>query len=221
VKPAAILTIFLALAMSLATAQQANDNDSALKGKTREQLIACFSAQDVCGADTEWEIADSLSKPENKAFLLAQFHARSNREQKNGIIYALYHIDDPEVAAFFTKLIEDRYQDGGELYYPLNYLAKRCDQNALRILSRNGKGGYKGVPGCMQWATTVELFGKCQYKPAVPYLIDSLDATCMNIGGAADDSLRAIFPGSLRFDSPTKEQVYFWHLTTATTKPKN
>ena len=219
-KSARISIILLVILGSLTEAQHKSNVDSALKGKTREQLIACFSVQDLCGADGEWDIADSLSKASNKAFLFSQFQARGDMEQKSGIIHALYHIDDPEVAAFFQKLVEEHYRDGEELYYPLNYLAKQCDQNALRVLSGNGKGGYKGVPACMQWATTVELFGKCQYKPAVPYLIDSLNAACLNIGGAADDSLRAIFPGSPTFDSPMKEQAYFRHRATASIKPK-
>jgi len=41
----------------------------------------------------------------------------------------------------------------------------------------------------------VRLFGKYKFMQAVPYLIDSLDATSMNIGAAALESLLDIFPG--------------------------
>jgi hypothetical protein len=119
-------------------------------------------------------------------------------------------------------LVAQRFDDGEELYYPLNYLAKRCDSAALGALSGNSKGGYKGYPGCMQWATTVELFGKCKYKPSIPYLINSITAACMNIGIAAVTDLKNFYPGSPDFQNYSPEQIqqYFQRRVEKESRPK-
>jgi hypothetical protein len=65
----------------------------------------------------------------------------------------------------------------------------------------------------MQWGTIVELFGKCNYRPAIPYLISSVNAACLNIGIAAVEDLRKIYPGSPNFKDYSPEQIeqYFRH----------
>lgn len=172
----------------------------------REESLKRLSGKE-CEKECRWEVADVLGRSQNKTFLLSAFQTRKNSEEKLGIIYALYRIDDPEVEAFFKQLVAKKYNDGEDLYYPLNYLAKRCDSQALRVLSGNGKGGYKGYPGCQQWATTVELFGNCNYRPAIPYLIDSVDAACLNIGLAAIDDLKEMYPDSPDFKGYGLEQI--------------
>lgn len=209
VKIVSVVILLPLLCPLFVCAQRTSGTDSPLSGKTRAELIQCFADRNLCGAESKWDVADLLGKTGYKEFLLSEFELTRNAEEKSGIIYALYKIDDPAVAAFFKRLVKESFDDGESLYYPLNYLAKRCDNGALRILSGNGRGHYPGYPGCLQWSTTVELFGKCRYRPAAPYLIDSLDAACLNIGVAADDSLRAIFPSSPTFDSAPKEQAYF------------
>ncbi len=177
------------------------------QGDHRTELLKRLADVQNCGEECMWSIADTLGKPQNKTFLLSAFQGSPSNNEKLGIIYALYRIDDPEVTDFFRRLVAEKYDDGEELYYPLNYLAKRCETDALRILSGNGKGGYKGEPGCLQWAKTVELFGKCKYRPAIPYLINSIQAACMNIGVAAVDDLREIYPGSPSFKDSSLEQI--------------
>jgi len=216
----ACLVFPVVLGFLSATAQGQTVNASKpvdLKSKSCTELIQCFSSPDWCGADSRWDIADVLGKRENKAFLLSEYRERRDEAQRLGIIYALYRINDPEVAAFFKRLVAERFDDGEELYYPLNYLAKRCDTNALRILSGDGHGGYKGYPGCMQWGTTVELFGKCKYRPAIPYVIDSINAACMNIGIAAVEDLRKMYRGSPDFKHYSLEGIeqYFRHRAAA------
>lgn len=188
----------------------------------RSQLLRRLSDARECGEECRWKIADVLGKMKNKAFLLTAFRTANNSDEKLGIIYALYRINDPEVEAFFKQLITEKYDDGEELYYPLNYLAKRCDTDALRVLSGNGKGGYKGYPGCEQWGTTVELFGKCKYKTAIPYLVDSVQAACMNIGIAAVEDLRKMYPGSPNFKhySPQQIEQYFRDIVAAESAAK-
>ena len=201
--PLLLLNIF-------ASAQETPSSNLPLADKTPKQLLQCFSdLQNMCGAGDRWEIADVLGHQENKPFLLSEFWKTRNEERRLGIIYSLYRINDPEVAAFFRRLVSRRFDDGESLYYPLNYLAKLCDPAALSILSGGGKGGYEGYPGCLQWSTTVKLFGKCKYRKAIPFLIDSLTAACMNIGDAADGSLRQLFPGAPQFHSAEEAQKYY------------
>jgi hypothetical protein len=60
-----------------------------------------------------------------------------------------------------------------------------------------------------------------QIPQAIPYLIDSLTAAFMNIGIAADDSLRQLFPGAPQFDSAEQAQKYYRRKAAAGPKPKN
>jgi hypothetical protein len=205
---AGIGVLLLLLVTWGAAAQRRGGSKSAnLRQKTRSELVECFSAADNCGAQNPWEIADALGKPKNESFLLSAFPRRKNADQRLGIIHSLYRINDPEVAAFFKKLVRERFDDGEELYYPLNYLAKRCDPEALRELSGNGRVAYKGYPGCLQWATTVKLFGQCNYRPAIPFLIGSINAACMNIGIAAVESLEKMYPRSPSFDKYSIDEI--------------
>jgi hypothetical protein len=201
------VAIFILIAALLGTAQTRQHGSAPHSDEARTKLLDKLSNVEECGAACRWEIAVSLGKPINKTFLLAEFRKRPNEEQRLGIIYALYRIHNEEVATFFKQLVNEKYDDGEELYYPLNYLAKRCDHVALRILSGDGHGGYKGYPGCMQWGTTVELFGKCQYRPAIPYLINSVQAACMNIGIAAVEDLRKMYPGSPSFKNFSQDHI--------------
>ena len=91
------------------------------------------------------------------------------------------------------KVLAAGHGDEGDLYWPANYLAKRCDPSGLKWLSTR-----QGRPeGCMQFSSTVALFGKCHYRPAIPYLIaNSLDDACLNIVDAAEMDLRAMYPHS-------------------------
>ena len=81
----------------------------------------------------------------------------------------------------------------------------RC--NSLKELS---SGRYRGE-GSLQYETSVELFGKCRFRPAIPYLVDTAvhDAS-LNIVGAADHSLHALYPdGPKDFDKLDEMQRYF------------
>jgi hypothetical protein len=198
-----LLLLFAPLVMAQETPQPA----APAQGNHRETLLHRLSDVKSCGDECRWQVADALGKPENKTFLLTAFRNANTSEEKLGISYALYRIDDPQIEAFFKRLIAEGYDDGEGLYYPLNYLAKRCDPDALRVLSGNGKGGYKGYPGCLQWGKTVELFGKCKYRPAIPYLIESVEAACMNIGIAAVEDLQTMYPGSPDFSEYSLEQI--------------
>jgi hypothetical protein len=214
---AAVLLASLAVA-----AQSPNNSPATLAADPRERLLDKLSNVAECGQDCRWKIADVLGKPKNKTFLLSEFQKSTNQEQRLGIIYALYRLKGHDVAGFFRGLVREKYDDGEELYYPLNYLAKQCDRDALRVLSGDGHGGDRGYPGCMQWGTTVEVFGKCMYRPAIPYLISSIHAACLNIGIAAVEDLRKLYPGSPSFKNYSLDQIerYFRQRATAEFPPE-
>jgi hypothetical protein len=185
--------------------------DRRLQGLPSDRLVACFENWKLCGIaedrTTGWPISDELARRGHIEDLLALYWKDNRWAIRNGIEHVAYHFDSPEVTAFMRRVLKERVNDGEKLYWPVNYLAKKCDVPALQELST---GRYRNQ-GSLQYQTSVELFGKCKYRPAIPYLVDSclFDAS-LNIVGAADDSLHALYPDSPRdFDSLENAQIYF------------
>jgi hypothetical protein len=89
----------------------------------------------------------------------------------------------------------------------VNYLAKVGDSEALKELST---GRYRNQ-GCLQYQTSVALFGKWKYRPAIPYLVETAAYDfCGNITDAAEESLRVLYPDSPKhFDSLEGMRHYF------------
>src|SRR4029077_10483942 len=118
-----------------------------------------------------------------------------------------YHFHTPEVASFMKRVLSERIEDGEDLYWPVNYLAKIGDSAALKELST---GRYRGQ-GCMQYETSVRLFGKWRYRPAIPYLVETaLHDACLNIVDAAQKSLHAMYADSPKdFNTLEDMQHYF------------
>jgi len=89
----------------------------------------------------------------------------------------------------------------------LNYLAKRGDKQALEILNENY---FEYGVSSVQWADTVQWFGKYKYQPAIPNLIKSLDAASLNLVGAAQSSLKQLFKGPHpTFKTIEEMKIYF------------
>jgi hypothetical protein len=105
------------------------------------------------------------------------------------------------------RILTERIEDGEDRYWPINYLAKKCDSAALKELST---GHYRNQ-GSLQYQTSVELFGKCKYRSSIPYLVDTaIYDLSFNIVGAAQDSLRALYPDSPKdFEELEEMQQYF------------
>jgi hypothetical protein len=135
--------------------------------------------------------------------LLMRYWREPNWEIRGSIEHVAYHFDTPEVTAFMQRVLAERIEDGEDLYWPVNYLAKKCDQAALKELAT---GRYRGQ-GCMQYETSVRLFGSCRYRPAIPYLVDTAvyDA-CLNITESADFSLHQLYRDAPS-DFPKLEQM--------------
>ena len=176
-----------------------------------EQLLACFDNWKICGVGegraSGWPISDELARRGNPQDLLLRYWNEPKWTIRNGIEHVAYHFDTPEVTTFMRRVLAEHKEDGEDLYWPVNYLAKKCDAQALKQLS---SGRYRSQ-GCLQYQTNVKLFGKCQYRPAIPYLVQTAtyDA-CLNIPAAAEDSLHALYPDAPRsFDTLEHMQQYF------------
>lgn len=176
-----------------------------------EQLLSCFANWKICGAaDSQasgWPISDELARRGNPHDLLVRYWKEPNWLIRSGIEDVAYHFDTPEVRAFMQRVLSERLEDGEDFYWPANYLAKKCDPIGLKELST----GRHRNQGCMQYQTTVRLFGKCKYRPAIPYLVESaLHDFCGNIIDAASDDLHAMYPHSPKeFNSIEDMQKYY------------
>jgi hypothetical protein len=176
-----------------------------------DQLVACFADWKICGAADSmasgWQISDELARRGNPHALLIRYWTEPSQDIKRGIVDIAYHFHTPEVTAFMKKVLAAGQGDEDALYWPANYLAKRCDTDGLKWLSmRHGR-----PEGCIIWAPTVALFGKCHYRPSIPYLVDySIHDACLNIDDAAVEDLQVMYPNSPKaFDSLEEMQTYF------------
>jgi len=91
-------------------------------------------------------------------------------------------------------------------YYAINYLAKQCDPIALKKLS---SGRYRGQTNGMQYATSLELFGKCKYRPAIPHLLEELDDFSGNAAGGAEFSLQELYPDHPKLEAFDAIKQYY------------
>jgi hypothetical protein len=174
---------------------------------TIDELLDCTVDATECQAST-WDLAWELRRRDTSTQTLRE---RLRRERKEGprremLIFALYlSRRDPEVSKVMRRLYHD--PDEEVAYYALNYGAKGCEPEALRILSAEP---FESRADCQQWATTVALFGECKYRAATPFLVDSLRYACLNVVFAANESLRALYPEApFPFRSPSAEAAYF------------
>ena len=207
-----MLVLFLTLIFPFSTGQSTPEPDEPdLTRFSDDQLVACFDKHDICGAWEDsasgWQISDELARRGDPHQLLVRYWKEPKWAIRDGIEHVAYHFDNAEVTSFMQKVMVKQIKSGEKGYWPINYLAKKCDVTALKELS---SGRYRGE-GSLQYETSVELFGKCGFQPAIPYLVDTAvyDAS-LNIVIAADHSLHALYPdGPKDFDKLDEMQRYF------------
>jgi hypothetical protein len=176
-----------------------------------DQLVSCFANWRICGTGegqaSGWPISDELARRGDPHQLLVRFWIEPNREIRDGIVDVAYHFKTPEVTDFMRRVLAKGDGDDDELYWPANYLAKQCDPDGLKWISDRPQR----MQGCIQFQTSIPLFGKCRYRPAIPYLINSsLDDACINIVDAAATDLAKMYPHSPKeFDSIKDIQQYY------------
>ena len=147
--------------------------------------------------DVSVAICDELVKRHDIPKLLAALDSpdsgvRSVRRYLTGFI--LFGMHSPEITkAFEARLNEKTDEDD---YYVAQYLAERGNRRALEILNRN----YFQYPvSSWQWSYTAGLFGRFDYRPAIPNLVKSLNAASLNLVSGAASALRLLYP-----DAPEK-----------------
>ncbi len=211
--------VALLFALALLTAgfckaqPQATSPESDLKRLSTlpsEQLLACFDNWKICGVDegraSGWPISDELARRGDPRDLLTRYWKERKWTIRDGIEHVAYHFDSEEVTLFMRRVISEHVKDGEDRYWPVNYLAEQGDAAALKELAT---GWYRNQ-GCLQYETSVVLFGKWKYRPAVPYLVGTaLYDGCLNIPAAAEASLREMYPDSPEFDQLKQMQRYF------------
>jgi len=121
----------------------------------------------------------------------------------------LYQMDSPEIVKAFESRLRDNTDEDN--YYVAEYLAKRGNRKALEILNRHYfEHGVFGWPvSSMQLAYTAELFGVHGYRPAIPNLVNSLDAAVLNLAWSAEGALELLYPDAPKFKNSGECRAYF------------
>jgi hypothetical protein len=176
-----------------------------------EQLTACLADWKVCGVGNDstsgWAVSDEIARRGNPDVLFRRYWTERNPDVRYGIIHVADHFKSKEAFAFMQKVLAEGWGDDDTLYWPASYLAERCDPAGLKWLSTR-----EGRPeGCIIFTGTVRVFGKCQYRPAIPYLVNySLDDACLNIVDDAEVSLEKLYPDHpANFSSLEAMQMYY------------
>jgi hypothetical protein len=135
------------------------------------------------------EIGSELVKRHPREQALDVFLRSDDRAQRAWMLDALLNMDDPSVDRVLRRYKTSATDDAN--YFVNVYFARHCDTAALGNLLAN-YDAYKLPP--LEKAGVALLFGGCQYKPAVPVLLDSLNAMVLNLAEQAQESLGDIYP---------------------------
>jgi hypothetical protein len=210
-----LLALFLTpfLLTSPSRAQTIPTYDDALKHMTDQQLVECLRDQPKnCpipdqDRDLEW-IAGTLGQRKHPDLLISAYSG-ADQHQRYYLVRALSMINKPRVLEFMRPIAFENLpagQDNDDVFFPLDYLAQRCDQRALARLNRRVNFDKSFPMGCIYFAPTVEAFARCNYRAAAPNLVLSLDAACLNIIDAAEEGLHKFFPHACKQAHSIEEQ---------------
>jgi len=191
------LTLLFVLSTMPAIMAQQPSSQSSISQMSISALLEC-AANDSCNG-SNWDIADELRR-RLSVHPLIELYPQQNARVKMVIVDALYTARGTEVESLMRNAAFSGLQPGrtdeDNHYYPLQYLAKLCDQRALKELNRPENYEDSYPISCMQWQATLATFGKCGYKPAIPLLAENLDDACVNNIVVAEGSLRKLIPKS-------------------------
>ncbi len=192
--------VLLAL-VTLALGQNTPGSDEHLQQMTDKQLIDCLRNKPttcpipVQDRDLQW-IAGTLGERKHPDALIAEYRT-ADQDERYYLVRALSMINKPRVSEFMRSIAFENLPDGQDnedVFFPLDYLARHCDQRALARLNRRVNFDKSFPMGCIYFAPTVEAFSRCNYRAAAPNLVRALDAACLNITDAALDGLHKFFP---------------------------
>ncbi len=115
-----------------------------------ERLVECFDDWKICGVGEDrasgWPISDELARRGNPHELFVRFWGEPKWTIRGGIEHVAYHFHNAETVTFMRKVLSERLEDGEDLYWPVNFLAKIGDSTALEELST---GRFRNQ-GCLQ-----------------------------------------------------------------------
>ena len=187
--------------------------DKRLPQVSTADLVHCYADWHICGDSEPWRISQILRRRGETETMIHEYGLSSEWAVRDGIETLAYDSSSKAAADYMETVFAKRLDDGENLYWPAMYLAKRCDTAALAYLDpgANSKSiADKFSVSSAQFAETAELFGRCRYRPAIPYLVViGVHAASLNLVDAADRSLRKFYPKSPKFNSLEAEQRYF------------
>jgi hypothetical protein len=162
------------------------------------QILRCAASPD-CKYDI-FDLANALHKRFTVRQLIAMYPHEVDQAQEI-IVISLMKKKSAAVVALMREAafahLKPGMTDEDNHYFSLQYLADRCDPDALRELNRPANFSDSYPVGCMFWQNMLRGFGKCSYRPSIPHLAVSLNSACLNNTQAAEDSLRHLLPKSL------------------------
>ncbi len=180
--------------------------DSRIPSYPTSLLLNCFANWKVCGAD-EFTIAEELAHRRKTASLMDHYWQEPNTKVREGILLTLTRFHTDAVADFMRKAFAAKRGGEEELFWAADYLAPKCDADVLSWLStRKGR-----LASCLFYPSITAAFGKCDYRPAIPYIVDySIRDACLNIDDEGVKDLQHFFPHSRKsFDSMEDMQKYY------------
>jgi hypothetical protein len=138
---------------------------------TDEQLIDCLKLESTtCPLnDRDFPMIEGELGDRKHPDLLIAAYEKANEDDRYFLVQALYQIDDPKVLTFMRSIAFEhlgRGMDDSGTFFPLDYLAQRCDQRALDRLNRHVNFKRYTPMACLYWAGTVRSFGRCNYRAA-------------------------------------------------------
>jgi hypothetical protein len=208
------IILSLLVLVSLSPAQTVPDFDDILKRMSDQQLIECLRDKPTTcpipnqDRDLGW-IAGTLGQRRHPDALISTY-TTADQYQRYYLVRALSMINKPKVTEFmrsiaFVNLPEG--QDNDDVFFPLDYLARHCDERALARLNRRVNFDNSFPMGCIYFAPTVAAFGRCNYRAAAPNLVLALNAACLNITGAAEEGLQKFFPGACQHEKSIDDEA--------------
>jgi hypothetical protein len=169
-------------------------------------LLSCLADWKLCGSG-EFTIAEELAHRGKTAPLMDRYWHEPNTGIRRGILLTLTRFHNVAVADFMRRAFAAKKGGEQEMFWAASYLAGTCDPDALQWLStRKGR-----LEGCMFYIDLTADFGKCNYRDAIPYIVNySIRDACLGIDDAGVKDLQHFFPHSRKnFNGMEDMQKYF------------
>ena len=200
--------LVLSCACALAQSVPSDEIEAKVHDLSNRDLVRCAEDCRSCplpdGYCDSNAITSELADRQNVNFLIQAY--RQHPRARSVLVVALWRIeDDPKVEEFMRQIafrgLKPNEPDYAPHFFPLDYLARRCELKALARLNRKVNFEPSYPVGCILWAPAVETFSKCNYRAAAPNLVRALHAACLNITDAALNGLEKFYPGACPMNS--------------------